>query len=354
MKISKKIIVFVTMFLALSLVATGCGKPAANTEKAEKSQLVVATWGGSYEQALREIVKPFEEANNTEVVLDVGNNADRLNKLRAQKGNPQVDVAFMTDYFAAMANNEGIFDTIDPENIPNLKNVYDFAVNKDNFGPSYCVARYGIVYNTEEVKEAPTSWEDLWDPKYKNNISIADITGTSGMMLLSMAARLNGADEHNIDAGFEKMQEIKPNVANFYVSTSDVLNMFERKEIVMAPFMDIFVSQLQESGLPIKWIAPKEGCFAVFNTLNVTKGSQNKELAEKFINFMLDENTQKDIAEKLNDAPVNVNTKLDPELAEKMAYGKEKIESLIVFDWKYINTVRDQWVERWNKEITIH
>ena len=97
---------------------------------------------------------------------------------------------------------------------------------------------------------------------------------------------------------------------------------------------------------------PKEGGWAVINTLNVTKGSKNKELAEQFINFMLDENTQKQIAETIFDGPVNVNTKLDPDLAETLTYGKEKIESLIVFDWDYINSVMDEWVERWNKEIT--
>jgi len=355
-KIVKKTTGIFTAILALSLIVTGCGSQGSSSDASNGNQqpkeLVVATWGGSYEKGLAEIVKPFEEQYNCKVILDIGNNADRLNKLRAQKGNPQIDVAFMTDYFAAKANAEGIFDKINPDNIPNLKNVYDFAVNKDNFGPAYCVASYGIAYNTEEVSEAPDSWMDLWDPQYKDNISIADISGTSGVMMLAMAARLNGADEHNIDVGFEKIKELKPNIVNYYVGTSDVLNMFERKEIVMSPFMDIFMPDLKKSGLPIEWALPKEGGWAVINTLNVTKGSKNKELAEQFINFMLDENTQKQIAETIFDGPVNVNTKLDPDLAETLTYGKEKIESLIVFDWDYINSVMDEWVERWNKEIT--
>lgn len=354
-KFMRKVSIGIVSILSLSLIVTGCGNSstgAKNASSGAKKQLVVATWGGSYEKGLREIVKPFEEQNNVEVVFDIGNNADRLNKLRAQKGNPQIDVAFMTDYFSAMANAEGIFDKIDPNNIPNLKNIYDFAVNKDNYGPAYCVDRYGIAYNSEAVSKAPTSWNDLWDPQYKGKISIADISGTSGIMLLAMAARLNGADEHNIDAGFAKIKQLKPNIVNYYVSTSDLLNMFERREIVMAPFMDIFVPQLQESGLPIKWVAPKEGAFAVFDTLNVTKGTKNKDLAEKFINFILDENTQKLIAETTHDAPVNVNTKLDEKLAKTMVYGKDQVKSLIIFDWDYINANRNQWVERWNKEIT--
>ena len=354
----KSLVLVISMLLVMALVLAGCGGSASsnsqegenNAQSQEKSQLVIATWGGASEKGLREIVKPFEQEHNVEVVFDIGNNSDRLNKLRANKGNPVVDIALMTDCFSVMANEEGIFDTINPENVSNLEKLYDFALDKDGFGPAYSVVRYGMVYDSEVVKETPTSWEDLWNPDYK--VSIPDITSTAGPMLLVTASELNGGDDHNIDPGFEKMAKLKDNIVNFYLSPTDVITMFERKEIAMSPFMDIFVPTMQESGLPIKWADVKEGSFAGFNTVNIAKGTKNKELAEKFVNFMLDENTQQQIAEILFEAPVNKDTVVDESIAQHMAYGQEKVDQLVLFDWSHINSVKSEWIERWNKEIS--
>jgi len=354
----KNLVFLVSMLLVLAMLLTGCGNSASSNSQEgessnnsrEKTQLVLATWGGASEKGLREIVKPFEEEYNVEIVFDIGNNSDRLNKLRANKGNPVVDVALMTDCFSVIANEEGLFDTINPENVPNLKNLYDFAIDKDGFGPAYSVVRYGIVYDSEAVKETPTSWEDLWNPEYK--LSIPDITSTAGPMLLVTASKLNGGDDRNIDPGFGKMAGLKDNIVNFYLSPTDVVAMFERKEIAMSPFLDIYVPTMQQSGLPIKWADAKEGSFAGFNTVNITKGTKNKELAEKFVNFMLDENTQKQIAEILFEAPTNKNAVVDESIAQHMAYGPEKVKQLVFFDWSYINSVKNEWIERWNKEIS--
>lgn len=357
LKSRKTVIYIIAAILILTTVLSGCGKSTQSSgenkdaAKQEKKKLIVATWGGASEKGLREILKPFEAENNVEVVFDIGNNSDRLNKLRATKGNnPQFDVALMTDCFSVMGNNEGLFEKINADNVPNLKKLYDFAVDKNGFGPSYSVVRYGMVYNADKVKEAPTSWNDLWNPAYK--VSVPDITSTAGPMLLVTASKLNGGDDKNVDAGFNKMKELKPNIVNFYLSPTDLINMFERNEIVMVPFMDIFVPMLQKSGLNIKWADVKEGSFAGFNTVNIAKGTKNKELAEKLVNFMIDENTQKKIAETLFEAPTNKSTVVDENAAKNMAYGKEKVESLVLFDWDHINSVKNQWIERWNKEIS--
>jgi len=348
LKNAKKVVYLITAILVLTLAVTGCGKPANNGSQ-KKQQLVISTWGGASETGIREIAKAFEEENNVELIFDTGNNSDRLNKLRATKGNPQIDIALLSDTFADLGNEEGLFDTIDPEKVPNLSKLYDFALEKNGYGPAYSVTRWGIVYDSEKIDKAPDSWNDMWDPAYKGKIAIPDMTSTAGPMFLIKAAELNGGDAKNTDPGFEKIKEIED--AKIYVGHSEVLNMFEREEIVMTVFMDIFVPGLQEAGLPIKWADAKEGSFAVFNTINITKGTQNKELAEKFVNFMLSEEAQKKMSETLFEAPVNKDTIVKEEIAKDMAYGTEKVESLIVFDREYINNMKNEWIEKWNKEI---
>ncbi|MER2060894.1 MAG: ABC transporter substrate-binding protein, partial [Niallia sp.] len=75
------------------LLAACSSDDATNDSKEKKEKLVVSTWGFNEDFFRNEIYKPFEEENNVEIVLDTGNNADRLNKVR--QGNSDVDVIFL-------------------------------------------------------------------------------------------------------------------------------------------------------------------------------------------------------------------------------------------------------------------
>lgn len=342
---SIKILVALVTVVIITLAFTGC-QPKGPTK------LVVATWGGSSEKGLTEIVKTFEEENNVDIVFDIGNNSDRLNKIRATKDNPVIDVALMTDCFSVMGNEEGLFEEINVEKVSNINKLYDYALDPNGYGPSYSVVSYGLVYNKDLINQPPTSWADMWDPAYKNKVCIPDITSTAGPMLLVKAAEMNGGSMEDIDAGFEKMKELKPNIFNFYTSVSDVITMFERGEIVMAPFMDIFVPIMHFSDLPVEIAELEDGNFAGYNTVNIIKGTKNKEMAEKFVNFMLEAETQSKIAATLFEAPTNTEVEISEDSAKYMPYGSDKIESLVMFDWNYINKIKPEWIERWNKEIT--
>lgn len=344
-KKTTKICVILVVLVMLAFGVAGC-QPKGPT------QLVVATWGGASEKGLTEIVKTFEEENNVDIVFDIGNNSDRLNKIRATKDNPVIDVALMTDCFSVMGNEEGLFEKVNYDKVPNAEKLYDYAVDPNGYGPAYSVVSYGLVYNKDLVEEAPTSWADMWNPAYENKVCVPDITSTAGPMLLVTAAEMNGGSMEDIDAGFEKMQELKPNIFNFYTSVSDVITMFERGEIVMAPFMDIFVPIMHFSDLPVELAVLEDGNFAGYNTVNIVKGSKNVEIAEKFVDFLLDADTQAKIASKLFEAPTNTLAEVSEAGSKYMSYGPEKIKSLVMFDWSYINNIKSDWIERWNKEIT--
>jgi putative spermidine/putrescine transport system substrate-binding protein len=318
----------------------------------QKQQLVISCWGGSSEKNLSAVSKAFEDANNVELVYDVGNNSDRLNKLRAQKNDPEIDVAFLTSSFSAIGNQEGLFEKVSVKDVPNINDLYDFAKSKTGYGPTYSVTSYGLFYDTQKVSPPPTSWNDLWDPKYAGKISVADITGTSGPLLLVEASAMASGDRYNIDAGFKKMAQLKPSIFNFYLSSSDVATMFERGEIVMVPFADMFLKALQDSGLHVAMVVPKEGSFATPATINIVKGTKNLALAEKYVNFILGADTQARIAAVMSESPVNRKTVLSPEVAKYLIYGEAAVKKLLTFDDDFINNNKAAWIERWDKEIS--
>ena len=97
------------------------------------------------------------------------------------------------------------------------------------------------------------------------------------------------------------------------------------------------------------WVDPQEGSFVNINTINVVKGSPNKELGEKYINFVLSEKIQKDIALAKVDSPVNVNVILNQKQAEGLTYGGELIGSFQDVNWGEINKRKKNWISQWNE-----
>ena len=75
------------------------------------------------------------------------------------------------------------------------------------------------------------------------------------------------------------------------------------------------------------------------------------DLGYTYIDFVLSDEVQKAMAMALVDSPTNKYVEVPPEVADRLTYGKDLIEKLIVLDIPYILEVRDAWVERWNREI---
>jgi putative spermidine/putrescine transport system substrate-binding protein len=365
----KKMQKFISAIVASVMVAatiTGCASSSKTTEAKtaqnasggtttdfKGAELVVATWGFTAAN-VKELSKGFEQKYNAKVVIDeTSGNSDRLNKIMAQKNNPEIDVALMTDIFAALGNEKGLFEKIDSKVATNVNNLYDFAKNSDGFGPSYSLVRYGIIYDANTVKEAPKSYKDLFNGKYNKQISLPDMASTAGPYLLAALAEKSGGSATNVDPGFEILKANKDNVKQWYLASSDVQKAFTTGEIGVSVFMDMNMPALKKAGLNVKWVDPEEGDFSAAATVNVIKNAKNPQLAQLFVNYLLSDEVQSQIADKLNEAPTNKNAKMSDEKKEYLAYGEKAMSSLKKFDWKYINANKAAWIEKFQKEVAV-
>ncbi len=338
--------------LALSmvmLVLVACSPKQENGKK--QAELVVSTWGFSEDFFRENVYTPFEKEHNVKIVLDTGNNADRLNKVR--QGNSDVDVIFLSDYYAQQGVAEDLFAKLDSTKITNLDKIYDVAKAPlgEGYGPAYTIAQLGIAYNADEVKVPITSWKDLWSNDLKGEITIPSITSTTGPMFLDAASKVSGSEEFNEDKAFSEMKKIMPNVVKEYGQTSEFVNMFSQGEIVAGPIMAMYFASLQEAVPNAKFVTPAEGGYAVMNTVNVVKNSDQKALAEEFVNYMLSKEIQEKSAKSKIDSPVNKEVILTEEEAKFVTYGEEFINSLNTLDMKFVNENSKTWIDRWNREL---
>lgn len=334
--------------LVVAVVITGCFLISTSYAK---DTLVVATWGGSWGESLRKsVAAPFEKEFNCEVVFSVGVSGDQVAKVRAQKNNPQIDVVMVTSDFAAKMADEGLTLPIDPTKVPNIKDLYPVAIGKYHAFVAMYGYDIGIGWRTDKLPNVNIEkWEDLWKYDFKKRFGIPYATW-AGMKFLLMVAKVHGGSEFNIEPGFEKLKQLKPQFGRMFKGDAEQNQLFASGEIWVCPFVSPEAMKLLEKEVPMKFVRPKDGVPAGLDTLNVVRNAPNPDLAYKFINWALNEQSQKGHAEGLFVIPMRKGVVLDPKVAKKLP-TVEELDRLIKFDDAQVNSKKDEWAERYNKEI---
>jgi putative spermidine/putrescine transport system substrate-binding protein len=118
----------------------------------------------------------------------------------------------------------------------------------------------------------------------------------------------------------------------------------------MQPWSNDRLATQIKLGAPLGRAIPKEGSVFGTGDIAIAKGTKHKALAEKYVNFALGEAAQAANAASVFLAPVNMNVQLTPEVARFVPYG-DVMKKLFILDWDEFAKARDQWVDRWNREI---
>jgi len=168
----------------------------------------------------------------------------------------------------------------------------------------------------------------MWDPKYKGKVSVWDDLST-----IYMAAQVLGYDkpdpsqlynlsDEQLEAVKKKLLELKPNVRKMWATGGELTNLFESHEIVLAMGWPLNTADLKKAGFPVGETIPKENTTGWIDHLMITAGSENKELAHKFLEYMIEAKTQKLVTDKTNYVPAN------PQAGQFMTADEVKVRHL--------------------------
>src|SRR4051812_35771006 len=161
------------------------GVPSA---RAEGGQVVVGTWGGDYGQLLSDIIdKPIMTPKGFEILQDVGNADPRKTKLLAERQSRRgsMDVSCLSDNDAYIVSQSDVFEKVDATKVKRLDNV--FTELKSDIAIPHIYSAQVILYNTNQVKTPPQSFADLWDPKWRGRIGLADILYPNNTLAAALA-----------------------------------------------------------------------------------------------------------------------------------------------------------------------
>lgn len=331
------------------------GMTACSSKKEEEKQtLTVSSFALSEDILERDVWTPFEEANNCEIITDLGTAGERLAKIQ---NNPQsgIDVIELNQLNATKAYELGLVDKLDLSKISNVADLIEPAKKLQEmygYGPAIVIQTCGIIYDKEATGFEISKWEDLWRPELAGKIAIPDITTTYGPAMVHIASDYKGVDitSDNGAAAFEALEELKPNVVKSYSKSSDLANMFAAGEITVAVVGDFAIPNIKAADANCVYVVPESGTYANFNMIDVVSTSKNKELAYKFIDWRISQEQQNVTSRSLNEGPTNSKVVLNEEEAASLTYGVVA-EKAKVIDYSFVNPLMADWTDQWNRII---
>jgi putative spermidine/putrescine transport system substrate-binding protein len=334
-------------------VVTTCAVLASFAASSAETLYVMGT-GGTKQKAYEEHVIPaFEARTGAKVVYVPGSSTDIIAKLMAQKGKQDASVILIDSGPMRKAVEQDLCAPL--PDAPVLKDLYPNASLPGGKAVGAGFYGTGLAYNKEVFAKngwpAPTSWNDLANPRYKGKVSIGPISGF-GVEALVMLAHANGGSEKNIEPGFQVMiRKVAPNVMAWEGSPATVSHMLQSGEAALVVWSNSRTQPVIDQGAPVGFVFPKEGGLQAVAATCVIKDSPNQKLAQQFLEEILAPAAQAAIAKWAGYGPVNSKVKLEPDVARKVVNGPEQVKSLVAVDWTVINQNRAEWTKRWNREV---
>lgn len=157
------------------------------------------------------------------------------------------------------------------------------------------MSSFGIFYNKKVVKmeglKEPATWQDLADPKFKNQLSLTDPrkSGTANTMNNIVLQSLGW------DKGWELLTAIAGNVGKFTQSSSDPIKAVVAGEAAASMAIDFYATpKVEELGKDnIGFVLPAGQTIIDPDPIAALKGAPNKVAADRFIDFVLSTDAQK-------------------------------------------------------------
>ncbi|GAA2178611.1 spermidine/putrescine ABC transporter substrate-binding protein [Brooklawnia cerclae] len=333
---------------------TGCS--GSDDEQEGTQTLVVSTFSFGVEAFQEAVIDPFTAETGIQVEVETGSNSDRLSQLQLAAGdNPGIDIMLISDYYAALGQEDDLFAEVDQSAIPNLSEIADFAVDDAYNGPAYSYQLNGTLYRTDELsQEQAASWDLYGDAAYSGRLALPDISVTAGQLAISGVAATYGSGPYDVDTAFAKMGDWAPGILQFYSSSTEVTNLITQGEIVAADSLNGFATDLVASGEPIAWTPPSEGAYMATNRVMIPKGAANVDAANTFINYLLGVEAQSKSAELVGDLPVNPGATIPDELTDVVGdIATDPIAAgYQALDPTELVPTRSEWVDRFAREVT--
>jgi putative spermidine/putrescine transport system substrate-binding protein len=339
------------VIIGISLL-TACGGD-------EQVDLTHFVWvGGGQGVIPREVVPAYMEENpNVEIELYEGTNSVTYPKMvaaaEADPDNPLINFGFFNIDATVKGAKDDMWESLDPELIPNMNDVLPAFWRDDNKGIGWGLAQVGLMYNCDLVDEPPDSWLDLVDPKYEGKVVAFDYPFD---YMLTTIARSIGGSATDDEGAWELIKEAaaRGQFLAFGSSNEDIKSPMVRGEALIAPwFAGMVDAWVEEEGVPLCMAEPKEGYMAFPLYFQIAKGSTEAEIAHasSIINTYLSPEVLSRYSCLTRTPHSSTVAETCDELINSPYFDPAVIARGMMIDWDTVAARDVEWRERWDREV---
>lgn len=335
----------VVVLLAVFVVVNRDNNP---TEPAD-DRLVVYAYSSF---PAEEVAERFAEMHGAELVFVApGGSGDALSRLitELETGGSEADVFLgLADVSMGRALEHDVFEPVDANLLTHLTDIpEELLVDSSQRLLPFDYGYISLVYHPERLGDLPLpeSLEDLTRPEYRGKIIAMDASSSTGQGFLMWTIA-----EYGEDGYLDYWRRLLPNLLTITNSWSTGYEMFENGE---AP---IIVSYATDKVWPAVYGAEPENeillpggqAYRQIELMGIVKGTERRELAHKFIDFVLSPEVQSLLATNNVMFPVNPKADIPEVFSENVVIPSNPV----MLDPHLVDANLEQWLRDWSRVIT--
>lgn len=300
-----------------SVALSGCGwtlaqvRPEAKgqgSSKGSSKQLYIYTWSSYTDQ---DLLDRFAKETGFTATADVfDSNEAMLARIQAGSGSAY-SIIYPSDYMVQKMVELDMLTQLDYSRITGIDRLDPRFINPEydpgnlhNIPLSWGTT--GLIYNKQKVQPLPEDWSYLWTHQQqlsKRMSLLNDVREVMGATLKMLGYSYNSTSPQQVREAYEKLAELKPNIASF---TSDAWReQILSGDLLIAMCYSSDANEVITENENLQYIVPKSGATLWMDTLVIPKTAPNPEGAYAWINFLLKPDVAAQIGERLSFATPN-------------------------------------------------
>lgn len=285
----------------------------------------------------------FTKSTGIEVQYIEAGSGGVVERIAKEKSNPQADVLVTLPPFIQRAAADGLLQDYKPEAASQIDG------GTEKYRP--LVNNYmNFIYNSAVLPEAPKSYEDLLDPKFKGKIQYSTPgQAGDGTAVVLQVIHAFGSE----DAGFDFLKKLQDNNVGPSASTGKLTALVNKGELHIANGdLQMNMSQMADNpNIKVFWPAGPDGVrstFALPYEIGLVTDAPNADNGKKLIDFLLSEEAQTAVSAVAKGMPARKD--VTPSDANFIALH-DAMEGVTLWspDWDDALAKLPDYVKRWSE-----
>ena len=285
-----------------------------------------------------ETIARFEAESGARVRYSVYESNEEM-LARVLSGNSGWDIVFPTHYFLTPMREEGLLAPLDHNLLPGLRNI-DAAFRGRPWDPDlrysvpYMWNATGIIHNAKQTGEI-TAWKDLWSPKLAGRMTMLDDpVEVFSAALFKLGYSISSRDAAELGKAQAEAAAQKK-LLRAYLN-AEVRDQLVAGDVLAAQLWSTTAQQAIDAAPHLRFVYPSEGFPLYLDSAVILRESPRKELAHKFLDYVLRPEVAADIASSARTGTANA--------AARAILPKEARENATLYPPPEV-TARGQWFE---------